>query len=520
MRSLFIQTFILSIYASFSLFAEEPIENNDSIKMVLNSQIDTSEFKYEHEVLYFLELTSKLNLSSPTEALFYTRALENIQLNSNSTVGKAYIHSYKANYYWAQGIYDAALKDYFLALNLFEDKGDTIAIVKQLNNIGETYKKRNNYKKSASFLKQALSAAQQIEKMQPELILVNLGQLYMLQSRYDSALYYLNNILNNDEIRNKNALGFAHLYKGVIMRDQNFFDSASYHFHKSLEIWEETSFLRSIVETNTEMAKLSIMQENLIFADHILHKAENEAIKINALDLLMRIYKYQIDLSKIFKGKDSIIYFYDKYISIKDSIFNEETRSEINKLSIQYELSQKEKDYYKLALEQNILTNEVKTQNRFLVFLILVIVFASIFILLLWKQRNNLITAHKQLRLQKDNIEKQQHEISKKSLELANLNKELYSLNQTLENKIIERGNQLNLRNKQIAQYTYFNSHKLRAPVASVLGLINVLELSKNGQLDYQILEYLKTSANELDLIIHNLKNILEAEMDDFNPEN
>ncbi len=519
MSLLFIQTFTLLILTSIGLKAEEGIENNDSIKKVLEAQIDTSKFDNEYKVLSFLQLTSQLNLNNPAEALFYTRALENKQLINNNTTGKAYIHSYKANYYWSQGIYDAALQDFFIALSLFEESGNKLEIAKQLNNIGETYKKRNDYEKSASFLKQALITAKSAEGLKPELILVNLGQLYMLQSRYDSALYYLDDILDNQELENTSALGFAHLYKGIIFREKGNFDSASYHLHKSLVIWEQTSFLRSIVETNTEMAKLAILENNLKFADQILHKAEDEALKINALDLLMRIYRYQIDLSKKFKGKDSIIYFYDKYIAIKDSIFNEETRSEINKLSIQYELSRKEKDYYKLALEQNILTNEVKTQNRFLIFLSLVIVFATIFILVLWKQRNKMIKAQQQLRLQKENIEKQQEEISKKSLELASLNKELYALNQTLEEKIIERGDQLNLRNKQIAQYTYFNSHKLRAPVASVLGLINVLELSKNGTFDHQILEYLKTSANELDLIIHNLKNILEAEIDDFTDE-
>lgn len=519
MRPFFIQIFSFLLLWPLTITAEEILENSDSIKKVLEAQIDTSKFEDKNEVLSFLQLTSKLNLNNPTEALYYTRTLENKQAISNNKVGKAYIHSYKANYYWAQGIYDAALKDYFLALSLFEESDNEFEMAKQLNNIGETYKKRNNYKKSAIFLKQALSLANTIDGLNPELILVNLGQLYMLQSRYDSALYYLDDILTNKDLKDENALGFAHLYKGIIYRGQAIYDSASYHFHKSMAIWEKSSFLRSIVETNTEMAKLAMMENHLKLADQILHKAEEEAISINALDLLMRIYRYQIDLSKEFKGKDSIIYFYDKYISIKDSIFNEETRSEINKLSIQYELSQKEKDYYKLALEQNILTNEVKTQNRFLIFLSLVIVFAAIFIFMLWKQRNNLIKAQKQLRLQKESIENQQHEISKKSLELASLNKELYALNQTLEEKIIERGNQLNLRNKQIAQYTYFNSHKLRAPVASVLGLINVLELSKNGQLDHQILEYLKVSANELDLIIHNLKNILEAEIDDFNNE-
>ncbi len=234
MRSLIVQIFSFIILSSFALKAEEIIENNDSIKKVLEAQIDTSKFDDKYDVLSFLQLTNKLNLSSPTEALYYTRALENKQLINNNPIGKAYIHSYKANYYWSQGIYDAALQDYFIALSLFEENDNKLEIAKQLNNIGETYKKRGDYEKSASFLKQALSMAQQVEDLKPELILVNLGQLYMLQSRYDSALYYLDDIFNNRDTKNPTTLGFAHLYKGIIFREKNDFDSASYHFHKSL----------------------------------------------------------------------------------------------------------------------------------------------------------------------------------------------------------------------------------------------------------------------------------------------
>ncbi|WP_201431662.1 tetratricopeptide repeat protein [Marivirga aurantiaca] len=488
----------------------------DSLKNLLEVQLATSQFQSEEQVVQFLQLTGKLYLSSPSDALFYAIALEN-KLNIEGTeIGQAYIYSYKGNFYWAQGIYSNALKNYFMALELFEKRNDTMEVVQQLNNIGETYKKQKDFKKSSYFLKRALNLHQALNGLVQELILVNLGQLYMLEKRYDSANIYLNIVLNTPQINNKNALGFAHLYKGIVFRELHQYDSSFYHLHKSLGIWEEISFKRSIVESKAELGKLALLQQDFKSARQLLMTAEKEAAALNTQDLLMRVYQYQIDLNKLSGSKKTLINCYDKYISLKDSLYSTENRSEINSLSVEYEFSQKEKEYYKLALEQNILTNEIKTQSRFLLFSIIVILCAVIFILVLWNQRNRLKKTHDQLKVQKEKIEENQSEISRKSLELASLNKELYALNQTLEEKIVERSEQLSIKNKQIAKYTYFNSHKLRAPVASVLGLINVLELSKDGILDYTILAHLKTSAQELDLIIHRLKNILEAEIDDL----
>lgn len=491
--------------------------NPDSLKNLLELQLDSGSFNTEKEVIAYLDLTSKLNLSSPAGALLFTKALENQLLVEKNTIGEAYIHSYKANYYWSQGIYSAALKDYFEALNLFEEKKDELEVIKQLNNIGETYKKQKDYQKASQFLREALRRMSKLNKQQDiQLIMVNLGQLYMLRNQHDSALHFLNRILSNTSPENKNALGFANLYKGIIKREKGQYDSASIYFHRSLNIWEEEKFRRSIVETKAELAHLAILQKNYALAKITLQDTQQDAKEINSLDILMRIYQYQITLAKSIGSKDSLIAYYEKFIAIKDSIFNEETRSEINKLSIQYELSQKENEYYKLALEQNILTNNIKTQSRFLIFLAVVSFVGFIFILVLWRQRNNLLKAHQQLKTQKEDIELKQSEIARKSLELANLNKELYALNENLEEKIVQRSEQLTRKNKQIAKYTYFNSHKLRAPVASVLGLINVLELSRDGVLDQTILNHLKSCALELDQIIYNLKNILEAEIDEL----
>jgi signal transduction histidine kinase len=279
-----------------------------------------------------------------------------------------------------------------------------------------------------------------------------------------------------------------------------------------LKIWEEINYDRGIVESNSEIASVFIKQNNFVNANQHLKLAEVLALKINALDLLLKIYQSKIDLFKIRGSKDSLVYYFDQYLKIKDSIFNSESRAEINKLSIQYNLAEKEKERYKLALDQSQLANKIENRTQFLILLALALIISIISIIYLRRKSIQLKIAHFKLKQQKEEIEQNQKKISSKSLELAKLNKELHNLNNNLEQRVIERTQKLNERNRQIAEFTYYNSHKLRAPVANVLGLINVMELTKDGKIDPIVLNHLKTSAMELDKVIYNLKNLLDLD--------
>lgn len=498
---------LLSIVASQSLSAIK----NDSLQSLLINKLSDDSYKKETEVIEYLDITRKLYSESPTDALFYLNALEQRLNSEKNNTGKAYILSQKGTFYWLQGIYDAALKADFEALRLFEQADNSIEIIKILNNIGETYKKQKDYSQSARFIKLALSKVSDVTGISPELILVNLGQLFMLKENYDSANYYLNQILKRDSITTQSR-AFTYLYKGIINRKIGHYDSAKHYFIQSLTYWDDLNYDRGTIESNLEIAKIYIDQSDFDKANQKLKEAENLASKINTLDLLLNIFQSKIDLFKIRGSKDSLVYYFDKYLEIKDSIYNSESRAEINKLSIQYNLADKEKERYKLALEQSQLTSKIEKRTQYLVLLLIVLIFAFILIFYLRNKSVQLKTAHLKLQQQNEEIEEKQRKISSKSLSLARVNKELHSLNNNLEQRVMERTQRLNERNKQIEVFTYYNSHKLRAPVANVLGLINVMELTTDGKIDPILLNHLKTSAMELDKVIFNLKNILELD--------
>jgi signal transduction histidine kinase len=63
-----------------------------------------------------------------------------------------------------------------------------------------------------------------------------------------------------------------------------------------------------------------------------------------------------------------------------------------------------------------------------------------------------------------------------------------------------------------LADYTFVNAHKLRAPVASILGLISLLEQADQQEQE-EILRHLKTCGLRLDETIHDIGRDLESGM-------
>lgn len=60
----------------------------------------------------------------------------------------------------------------------------------------------------------------------------------------------------------------------------------------------------------------------------------------------------------------------------------------------------------------------------------------------------------------------------------------------------------------KLSDYAFYASHNLRAPIASLLGLIDIIDIDWENRDNYkQIIERIKTSAKELDEIISNLNS-------------
>jgi signal transduction histidine kinase len=94
-----------------------------------------------------------------------------------------------------------------------------------------------------------------------------------------------------------------------------------------------------------------------------------------------------------------------------------------------------------------------------------------------------------------------------KNEELVSQAEEIKSMNDNLEQLVIERTVEIMEKNSKIEEYAFVNSHKLRAPVANILGLVYILEHEKNDN----ALKHLNVATKELDKIINEITKNLNS---------
>jgi len=104
----------------------------------------------------------------------------------------------------------------------------------------------------------------------------------------------------------------------------------------------------------------------------------------------------------------------------------------------------------------------------------------------------------------------QQLEIFNQSEALKLQSEEIKSINESLEERVRERTQVLEEKNKQLAEYAFINSHVLRAPVSTMLGLINLISYSSLPVEDQKIYDHLLETAKILDTIIYKINHAIE----------
>lgn len=96
--------------------------------------------------------------------------------------------------------------------------------------------------------------------------------------------------------------------------------------------------------------------------------------------------------------------------------------------------------------------------------------------------------------------------------ELNSANEELVSINDNLDIKVQKRTEELENKNIQLSGYAFVNSHLLRAPLARILGLSQLIKTELTSFEDKQMMEMFSKSCEELDEIVKLLSKYLTEE--------
>lgn len=400
------------------------------------------------------------------------------------------------NSYWYEGVYEFAQNYYLLAARQYKSINDSIGLGKTYNNIGEIYKKLDEHDKALTYLLRSLSLLKKDTISYP-LALYNIGELYVQVNNINEARKYIDTSLDVAwKQGNVRVVAFNYWSLGAIARKEKNYKKAFDFYSHAEKMWKELGEMRSLVQTYQEISLLYKEQQRYDEAERYLQQAMKLATQIKVSDLLVKNYLSFSQLDSLRGNYSRALHFLFRHNSLKDSVYNLLKAEQIARLQTIYETEAHQQENLQLKSEKAFKDAQLESQRTMLTAITFGLIIVAVLAWFLYVQQKKILN-------QKNSIQAQ-------ATVLLKLNEDLKELNKNLEGGIAERTSQLIAQNQFLAEYIFINAHKLRGPVASILGLINLLQQVAPEDKE-AILVHLKTCGEQLDSIIHEVTRNLEG---------
>jgi len=278
--------------------------------------------------------------------------------------------------------YDKALEYYLLTLKLREKKSDDESYAGILMNIGNLYYDLEKYEIAYEYYQETyeifINTGNQIDIAG---IFVNLANVYQEMEQSAKALkHYRYALLIFRELNDQKGVARTLNNLGTVFFDQENNVEALVYFQSSEETIQkiDDTYLETLISLNlgATYINLNILDE----AQKQLEKSLKLSKLHHFLDIRLSVY---CELSRLYSKLNSSMKTYefaDKYITLKDSIFSEDSDKRIADLRIQYELDKKEEEIVDLYKAKE---TQLKLRNYFItisvLILLLLIVLFSLF---------------------------------------------------------------------------------------------------------------------------------------------
>lgn len=490
---------IIYVLTISSLFAQSEA---DSLRRVIRQNSDSVSVVDAMNRLAFI-----LRVVKPDSSILLTQQSEQIAVSidyplgiANSKMRRAIAETAKGNYFFAQQLF-------LQAKSIYESLNDITALAACTNNIGTMYNSMEDYDKALDYFEEAASLYAELKELLKEGSTINnIGYVYKVRGDYDKAIPYFHKTLKRAvELKNEQLevyplynLGSSYMHKSEI-------DSAKYYLDKALILSKEIPDLYVASLTLADLGQLHLKTNEVTKAQNFLQEAfeiaDNTGMrpeKRNAAKYLARTYELQDDFEKAYT-------YFKTFKAVSDSMFNKELTQKMAIQQAEFKLNEakvlEEAERQKFELEQQQeLANAIWMRNTLLGGLIVMIIISY----LLFKNFDRKRKANERLRSLNQQIQRQAEE-----LELAN--REITVINTNLEAVVNKRTQELKVKNRKLKEYLSSNSHVVRAPLARILGLVQLYHPNESENFDF-INKSVHDSATELDNAIREINQKLSDE--------
>jgi len=380
---------ILFLLLNISVISAQTDYEIDSIKTVFESMPDDTT-----KVNELNDFVWKIKLSRFDDAVNFGTISYNIAKELNYTKGIAFATKNLGAVYYYSSDYGKASEFYSESYEAFKKIEDKKGIAIALRNIGNVHSQISNWEKALDYYLQSLTIREEIGdkkgvaavndaiglvyssykkndfvtplEYHNKALKINLelGDQYGISTSYlylgniysakylidsleltaDTAINYLNKSREiSEEINNIRFLTSIDDILGQIYLTQKKYDKAYYYFNNSLDIRKQIGNKYGIVSSYIYLSRYYIQKKEFENSRNFLKKALILAKEIDSKSQIVEIYGTLADVQYILGNYKKSTDTYRRYLSLKDSLQNEEKTKEMTQLAMQHEFDKKEK---------------------------------------------------------------------------------------------------------------------------------------------------------------------------------
>jgi signal transduction histidine kinase/Tfp pilus assembly protein PilF len=484
---------LVLLIATLVVPAQAQINVGDTLKLELaKTKPDSSKIDALNNYIF------RFSAIQPDILLFYSDSAIKLSNSINDSLRLAQSVGRKGLIYYYLGDYNTSLDQYFTAIKIKEEIGETNTI-SEYNNIGLVLRNIGLNDEALNYFKISLDIVEKSGNKKLEATLLNnIGISYRGSERYDEAEHVLekaleiNSALNNQQsmAHNLNNLGNVYFYRKEYTKALVFFKKA-HAINSSLNNhYEEAQNLDNIADTYLAIKDYSQARHYALQSEVILDKIHADKLKLRNLKILGNYYAAVNDFEKS-------TYYRDKYIVLNDSMLEFSNRIQFDNLK---NLANAEKEIQKVQFLQQlnaIQEGKIKTQKT--IQWVGIFVFILILAQLFWVARNLRI-----IKKLNTNLIYRTAEVESLNEELKATNEEINAQRDNLEQALID----LQMTQKQLIQSEKMASLGiLAAGIAHEIN--NPLNFIKGGLTGIE--EYLKDISKDNNEYIKPLINVMHT---------
>lgn len=382
-----IRTF-LCLYLFFSLCTFSSTAQN-SVLNSLRKELKLHPEKDTIRVKLLVNTAWNMTYDTPNEAFPYVTEALDISNQLGWTKGVGFALRQEGTLYYSMANYVKAMECYLEALKI-SNTLDPVFTASLHNNLGNIYAELKQYDKAISSYEEYLKLSKKAASINNEINgLTNLGLIYTETNEIDKGIQYIEEALTLAKSEKVdfyissiiNNLGLAYKRKKDYPTSLEYYNEARVLAHNQQNAHIEAAALNNIADINILMKEYTTAETNSLEALKLAEASDALDWQADAWETLSAIYKEKGDYKKALNA-------YQKHIVLRDSILNENNKSELTRKEMQFQLEK----------QQTIAADELKRQQLIKKGLLIggtFILFAAIVGYFLYKKRRDAIEQKK-----------------------------------------------------------------------------------------------------------------------------